>query len=97
MDDDWTTMGDLFRGRRARQQAKRAQNTEDSTRMLTERGVPFTSHNAGAHLIVAQRWDFWPGTGLFNERRGRAGHPKRTGRGVRNLLKLIEEDGHGAT
>jgi hypothetical protein len=41
---------------------------------------------------VAQRWDFWPGTGLFNERRGRAGHPKRTGRGVRNLLKLIEED-----
>jgi len=93
-DDD--NMGDIFRSHHARQQEKRAKNREESTRMLTEAGVHFTSHNEGAHLIVADRWDFWPGTGKFNERRGRHGKPKRAGRGVRNLLKHLEEDGNGA-
>lgn len=90
--DDWDNMGDLFRAHHARQQEKRAKNREDSTAMLTERGIFFTAHNDGAHLIVADRWDFWPGTGKFKERRGRPGKSLRTGRGVRNLLEHIEKD-----
>lgn len=93
-DDDYT-MGELFNAHKARQQAKRRSNTEFSTELLRENGVAFTSHNAGAHLIVATRWDFWPSTGKYRERRGRPGKPLRTGRGVRNLMKLLEEESHG--
>jgi hypothetical protein len=95
--NDWSTMGEFFEGRRLAQQEKRASNRAWSTQLLAESGVFFTSHNAGAHLIVAERWDFWPGTGRFNERKGRPGHPKREGRGVQRLLKIIKEDGDGAT
>lgn len=87
------TLTELFQENRIRWQEKRRINTEESTRILTERGVFFTSHNNGGHLIVCDRWDFFPATGKFNERRGHSGHAKRTGRGVLNLIQLIEEDG----
>lgn len=93
VDDD--DLGTIFRLHRERQQQKRADNREFSTGMLREAGVFFTSHNDGAHLIVAERWDFWPGTGRFTERKGRAGQRKREGRGVRRLLAIIKEDADG--
>lgn len=92
MHDDDNEISAMWRERREAQQAKRASNREASTAMLRERGIHFTEHNMGAHLVVMDRWDFWPGTGKFMERKGRAGHPKRTGRGVRRLLQLIEGD-----
>lgn len=90
VNDDYD-LGDLFRERRAASQKKRADNREFSTAKLTEKGIPFTSHNAGAHFIVASAWNFWPGTGRFEERKGRPGIPPRKGRGVFSLIKLIEE------
>lgn len=95
IDDD--DLGSLFRAKREASQAKRADNRTFSTNLLRERGVFFTEHNRGAHLIVMDKWDFWPGTGKWAERKGRAGHAKRQGRGVRELLALIaREDGNGA-
>lgn len=91
MDDDYT-MGELFAGRKAASQAKRAGNREFSTNLLRDRGVEFTSHNDGAHLVVLGKWNFWPGTGKFAERRGTASRRPREGRGVHRLLTLIEED-----
>lgn len=91
-DDD---IGAMFAARRIAQQEKRAENRAWSTQLIAETGVFFTSHNLGAHLIVAERWDFWPGTGRFMERKGRPGHPKRQGRGVQRLLKIIKEDANG--
>lgn len=64
---------------------KRANNREYSTKLLTELGVNFTSHNNGAHLIIKngdQRIDFWPGTGKWIV-------CDFTSRGVFNLLKFI--------
>jgi hypothetical protein len=92
-DDD--NMGDIFRPYREARVEKRRANTVNSTTILKERAVEFTSHNGGIHLVVAKKWDFWPSTGKFMERHGRAGKPLRKGRGVFNLLKLIEEDGRG--
>lgn len=72
----------------AESKARRAANREGSARILTERGVPFVSKNNGAHLIVDDRFDLWPGTGLWVERGVR--EPKLEGRGVFNLLEKIE-------
>lgn len=94
VDDD--DPGAIFNARKVASQEKRAKNRANSTALLTEKGVFFTSHNQGAHLIVADAWDFWPGTGKFGERRGRSGKPKREGRGVHNLLRIIQEEGHAA-
>lgn len=91
-DDDDVSIGELFAERRAKQQAKRADNRASSTGALRSRGIYFTSHNQGAHLIVMERWDFYPGTGKFKERRSRPGKPTREGRGLRSLLSILDED-----
>lgn len=67
-------------------QKKRKRNRENSTEILKSRGVEFSSHNKGAHLIVTSRYglvDFWPGTGKFIVRKS-----GEKGRGVFNLLKM---------
>lgn len=66
---------------------KRAQNREDSTLLLQQAEVGFTSHNAGAHLIVRHHGlvvNFWPGTGLWRCISG------GEGRGVRNLIDWLQ-------
>jgi hypothetical protein len=89
-DDD---MAALFNARRVAQQQKRADNRAWSTTKLAEEGIAFTSHNLGAHLVVAGAWDVWPGTGRWRERKGIAGRPPREGRGIMRLLKILKEDG----
>lgn len=84
----------VFRDYRAIQQAKRDANRQRSTDILRQRGLHLTSHNEGFHLIVEDRWDFWPGTGMWLERRARPGQPRRQGRGVFDLIRNIEEDAH---
>lgn len=66
-------------------QQRRASNRERSAALLQFNGIPFESKNGGAHLIVYSQkatYDFWPGTGLWQERGSTA-----TGRGVRSLVK----------
>lgn len=85
-DDDDYTMGDVFNSMRAASQQRRADNRERSAALLAEAGISAVSNNAGAHLVVAGGWDFWPGTGLWKERAGR----KRKGRGVFGLIRAIK-------
>ena len=75
-------MGDFWRGVNGYSQAKRWSNLESSTGIMERSGVPFVSKNNGVHLIVADRWDYWPSTGLFIDR-----ITKKKGRGVNNLLR----------
>ena len=73
-------------------QRKRASNRDAAPRILEEHGVSFTSHNAGAHLIVVGAMctaDFWPGTGKYISRPGRPGAKPVEGRGIFNLMKLV--------
>lgn len=83
-----TELGDSFRDDRAARQNRRAKNRQASAIILRDKGVPFTAHNNGAHLVVEGAncyIDFWPGTGKWAEREG----PKRKGFGVRGLLDYI--------
>ncbi len=86
-------MGDAFAGLRELSQIKRKSNRENSRKLLTDAGVSFTVHNDGAHLIVERRWDFWPGTGKWTDRRG--GSEYR--RGVFPLIAAIHRAKVGRT
>jgi hypothetical protein len=82
-------MGDQWRAYKADRQQKKRKNLEDSTAELQARGIPFTSHNGGVHLVVAGAWDFWPSTGLWIARQPGPNGKKREGRGVRKLIARI--------
>lgn len=70
---------------------KRKRNRSFSTHLLDKYGVPFESHNGGAHLIVGTPdfcFDFYPGTGLFKRRPfSEFGHQDR---GIFNLLEIFK-------
>jgi hypothetical protein len=76
---------EFWRDVRKTKQDKRASNRDRSTEILVIAGIPFVSKNNGAHLIVAERYDFWPGTGLWMER-GKS----RKHRGIRSLVERIK-------
>ena len=87
--DVMSEMGEMFNDLKKIRQEKRADNRESSAAYLQERGIPFTSNNGGAHLIVEGREcfiDFWPGTGKWSCRSGKKGF------GVRNLVQYIAPD-----
>ncbi|PHS13510.1 MAG: hypothetical protein COA78_07160 [Blastopirellula sp.] len=79
-------MGDMYRDMTEYKKTKRASNTQSSTDILTKTGIPFSSKNGGAHLIVGSGElvaDFWPSTGKWIVRKG------KEGRGVFKLIKLM--------
>lgn len=87
-------MADVWVSHRQRSADKRASNRASSAGVLRARGVDYTSHNDGAHLVVADAHallghghviDFWPGTGLWKVRGSLL-----EGRGVRSLLKFLK-------
>ncbi len=78
-------MAEVFNAMKEASKEKRASNRDRSTEILVIAGIPFVSKNNGAHLIVAERFDFWPGTGLWMER----GKPKKH-RGIRSLVERVK-------
>lgn len=81
-------IGETFTALRERSRARRANNRSKSADMLRAAGVAFVARNGGAHLIVAGRWDAWPGTGLWVDRT-----TKERGRGVRELIRALRSAG----
>lgn len=77
-------MADTFRVLREESKARRLNNRERSAQRLTDLHIPFVVKNDGAHIIV-KGVDFWPGTGLWQDRTLPA-----TGRGIRTLLLHLE-------
>lgn len=76
---------EMWREWKRQRAAKRAGNRDASVRLLEQADIPFESKNGGAHLIVAGRYDFWPGTGFW-QARGEATKQ----RGVRRLIARIQ-------
>ncbi len=77
---------EMWKVHNERGKAKRAYNREASAQILIEAGVPFETKNSGSHLIIADTWNFWPGTGYWREIRG-----TRNGRGVYSLLAMLRK------
>lgn len=82
--DNENEVTEMWRAHHAAQQAKRAQSRTRSTEQLRQAGIPFVVKNNGAHLIVADAVDFWPGTGKWHSRT----LPTKD-YGVRSLLRFL--------
>jgi len=91
MSEDDEDMGDMWRELKRISQEKRAKNREASPAILKAEGISFEEKNDGAHLIVKHNGhtvDFWPGTGKWITRGGRF---MIKGRGVKKLIKHVNE------
>ena len=79
-------LGDTFKEWRDWKSQKKRKNLEDSTKILTEKGVLFDPKNDGLMLIVhhlGKKIVFYPSTGLSIDAQG----IKR--RGVFSLLRVL--------
>lgn len=79
-----------WREHRQKRIDKRNANKEAATAKLTELGIEFASRNGGLHLIVQDRWDYFPSTGKYIDRR--ATGPHGTGRGLRNFIRALDKE-----
>ncbi len=79
-------MGEIFNDMKQASKEKRSRNRDSSAKILLAVGIAFETKNAGAHLIVDGRYDFWPGTGKWIER-----GTNRKGRGVWRLIARMKE------
>lgn len=72
-------------------QTAATQRRENAPELLQKAGIPFTTHNNGAHLILDTYLgfvDFWPGTTKWKTRT----FPAHEGFGITRLLDLIHPD-----
>lgn len=74
-------------GLKEESERRRANSRRDSAAMLRGKGVEFVSRNKGAHLVIEDRVDFWPGTGLWIVRAD-----QHRGRGVKALCKWLKRN-----
>jgi hypothetical protein len=75
---------EVYKVLREESQKKKRDNMIKSTELLESKGVPFTSHNNGVHLIVDDHIDFWPSTGKWKDRNN-----NKVKRGVFNLIEYL--------
>lgn len=78
-------IGELYSALKEVQRDKKIKNIESSLALLRARSIEYKVCNVGNHhTLVAGRYDFWPSTGLWQDRKS-----GERGRGVLNLIKLI--------
>lgn len=66
---------DFYRAMKEDGRREKYDRLKTNTAELGRRKIPFASKNNGLHLIIADRWDFWPSTGKwFDKVRMKRGH-----------------------
>jgi hypothetical protein len=85
--EDESDLYEIYKAMKEKSRIKKESNKESSTKLLDTLCIDYESKNNGLHLIVFNEneiIDFWPSTGKFIPRKGKAG------RGVFNLIKRIK-------
>lgn len=77
-DDDLSA---IFQAQREESKDRRERNRLRGQAELESAGVAFEAKNNGAHLVVLERIDYWPGTGLWKDR-----EVPQEGRGINSLI-----------
>lgn len=80
-----TDLSSDYKAIREYSKARRSNNRDKGAQYLRDAGIAFESKNGGAHLIVVDHVDYWPGTGLWSDRR-----TPDAGRGVASLLRYLK-------
>lgn len=66
---------ELYKFLRDHARCEKRDRLKANTAELERRKIPFAAKNDGVHLIIADRWDFWPSTGKwFDRTRMKRGH-----------------------
>lgn len=82
MGDFW---GDTKEARKEESRKRKDRNHAHAIDQLAKNGVSSKSKD-GVHYVVDSRFDYWPSTGLFINRK-----TKKRGRGIKNLLRALKE------
>lgn len=88
MSRDQEDLWSAFKDRAEESAERRAMNRAGCAEQLKALGIPFTTNNAGVHLMLThngQRIDYWPGTGKW--RVPATGHSRR---GIKSLLDFLK-------
>lgn len=79
MSDDDTSDGDYFKALREYTKRQKRYRLKANTAELLRLKIPFVSKCDGVHLVIAERWDFWPSTGKWFDRvKSKRGHDFQT-------------------
>lgn len=77
--DEEMSDGDFYKALRDVTKNEKRARLKASTDELVRLGIDFVSKNDGVHLIISNRWDFWPSTGKWFDRvRMKRGHNLET-------------------
>ena len=80
-------IGEIFYAMKEAGKERRRKNRKNGLEKVEKKGLRYTVHNDGAHIVIAGRIDYWPGTGLFKDR-----ITGKRGRGVKKLMKHITDE-----
>lgn len=80
-------IGDTFKAFKEFKKKKKKNNILSSWKILIENNIKYAKGNEN-HYIIEGYIDFWPSTGLFKVRKTTI-----SGRGVHNLLKILNKRG----
>lgn len=73
-------------------QERRAANRANGVLALEKAGIPFTTNNAGVHVMIqhkGKQLNYWPGTGLWQYP---TAHSRIERRGIRSLLQFLGKE-----
>ena len=80
-------IGDTWRAIKEDRQIASSKWVELAPKLLEDKGIPFTSHNNGQHLILedvyGSKIDYWPSTGRWSPRVG------KSGKGFKELIEYL--------
>ena len=79
-------LGETYAGMRDHKKERAARRREEAVKELESKGIFFTIHNNGAHIICEfedRIVDFWPGTTYWKSRTG------KTGEGIKKLIAYL--------
>ena len=66
---------------------KKDKNLKNAIAKLDKESIPYEVKGNGIHFVVDGRFDYWPTTGKYINRK-----TKKSGRGIFNLLKQVKRD-----
>lgn len=79
---------ELWAAYKEQQKQERAKRRASAEQQLKDRGVNYTVHNEGAHIVIEEggaTFDFWPGSTRWRMR------PQRSDFGVHKLFQAITQ------
>lgn len=84
---DMSEIGEYYKERREANKKHRYAHHAAALVLLNDANIHYESKNDGLHLVIAARWDLWPSTGKWRDRK-----TNTYNHGVKKLIAIIKKD-----